>query len=184
MYRRETDATEQGEAEEDPRGRARIVLRAGLRRAVLGKLDPRAPVRPAALHLGRRAGLLMTEVREIDVLEAPAACCAPLAATRMSQGDAETPSRVFKALGDPHRVRIVNLLANAPGPACVCDLTPELGLSQPTVSFHLKKLVQAGLLERERRGAPGYYSGERAALRPLSPGVGAGGGGRGATTGG
>jgi ArsR family transcriptional regulator len=86
----------------------------------------------------------------------------------MSEEDAETTSRVFKALADPHRVRIVNLLANAPGPACVCDLTPELGLSQPTVSFHLKKLVQAGLLQREQRGVWAYYSVNQEALGRLA----------------
>lgn len=77
-------------------------------------------------------------------------------------------SRVFKALADPHRVRIVNLLSNAPGAVCVCDLTPELGLSQPTVSFHLKKLVQAGLLEREQRGVWAFYSVNREALGRLA----------------
>ena len=100
--------------------------------------------------------------------DAPAACCAPLAATGMSEADAGTTASVFKALADPHRVRIVNLLANAPGPACVCDLTPELGLSQPTVSFHLKKLVQAGLLEREQAGSWAYYSVNREALGRLA----------------
>ena len=68
---------------------------------------------------------------------------------------------MFKALADPARVRIVNLLANAPDAACVCDLTPHLDLSQPTVSFHLKKLLKAGILERSQRGKWAYYS-----LRP------------------
>ena len=102
------------------------------------------------------------------VEQAPAACCAPLGAISMSEEDADTTARVFKALADPGRVRIENLLANAPGPVCVCDLTPELGLSQPTVSFHLKKLVQAGLLDRERRGSWAYYSVNREALGRLS----------------
>lgn len=111
-------------------------------------------------------------VRELPVLEvptsaAPAVCCTPLAATGMSPEEARTTAAVFKALADPHRVRIVNLLANAPGAACVCDLTPVLGLSQPTVSFHLKKLVQAGLLEREQRGVWAYYSIDRPALARL-----------------
>jgi len=110
----------------------------------------------------------MAPVRELTVAQAPAACCAPLATTGMSPEEAETTSRVFKALGDPHRVRIVNLLANAPGPACVCDLTPELGLSQPTVSFHLKKLVQAGLLTRAQRGTWAYYAIDREALARLA----------------
>jgi ArsR family transcriptional regulator, arsenate/arsenite/antimonite-responsive transcriptional repressor len=110
----------------------------------------------------------MAGVRELELVERPAACCAPLAAIGMSDEEAETTARVFKALGDPHRVRIVNLLANAEGPACVCDITPELGLSQPTVSFHLKKLVQAGLLDREQRGVWAYYSIDREALARLA----------------
>ncbi len=65
---------------------------------------------------------------------------------------------------DPARVRIVSMLARSSEPACVCELTPPLGLSQPTVSHHLKKLVQAGLLEREQRGVWAYYTLDRAAL--------------------
>jgi ArsR family transcriptional regulator, arsenate/arsenite/antimonite-responsive transcriptional repressor len=110
----------------------------------------------------------MAIARELELVEAPAACCAPLGGVRMSQEDASITASVFRALGDPHRVRIVNLLANAPGPVCVCDLTPELGLSQPTVSFHLKKLVQAGLLAREQRGVWAYYSIDRRALTRLA----------------
>mgnify|MGYP003485938585 CR=1 FL=1 len=87
-------------------------------------------------------------------------------AFRMAE-DAETTAAVFKALADPGRVRIMNLLANADAPVCVCDLTPELGLSQPTVSFHLKKLVQAGLLEREQRGVWAFYSVNRDVLERL-----------------
>ncbi|MCI0634040.1 MAG: metalloregulator ArsR/SmtB family transcription factor [Actinobacteria bacterium] len=107
--------------------------------------------------------------RELTVLEGPpAACCTPLAATAMSDDEAETTARLFKALADPGRVRIVNLLANADDPVCVCDLTPQLDLSQPTVSFHLKKLVQAGLIEREQRGVWAFYSIDREALGRLS----------------
>jgi ArsR family transcriptional regulator len=85
----------------------------------------------------------------------------------MSEEDARTSAAVFKALSDPHRVRIVNLLASAADALCVCDLTPLLGLSQPTVSFHLKKLVQAGLLDREQRGVWAHYSLNRRALERL-----------------
>lgn len=107
-------------------------------------------------------------MRELTVLETPAAaCCSPIAATGMSQEEAEQTAAVFKALSDPHRLRIVNLLANADGAACVCDLTPALGLSQPTVSFHLKKLVQVGLLEREQRGVWAFYSVDRDVLERL-----------------
>ena len=107
--------------------------------------------------------------RELAVLqEPPAACCTPLGAAAMSPDDAETTASVFRALADPSRVRIVNLLSNADGPVCVCDLTPRLGLSQPTVSFHLKKLVRAGLLEREQRGVWAYYSVDRRSLGRLA----------------
>lgn len=106
---------------------------------------------------------------ELPMLEdAPARCCPPLAGAPMSERDAEVTARVFKALADRHRVRIVNLLATAPAPLCVCDLTPQLGLSQPTVSFHLKKLVEAGLLRRERRGVWSYYRIDGGALTRLA----------------
>ena len=68
---------------------------------------------------------------------------------------------VFKALADPARVRIVNMLATSGEPVCVCHLIEPLGLSQPTVSHHLKKLTDAGLLAREQRGKWAYFS-----LRP------------------
>lgn len=82
----------------------------------------------------------------------------------MSAADAEATATVFKALADPARVRLVNLLAVAEEPVCVCELTPAIGLSQPTVSHHLKKLVQAGLLEREQRGVWAYYRLDRNAF--------------------
>ncbi len=107
-------------------------------------------------------------MRELAVVEAPAACCASLGASGLSEEDAETTAAVFKALSDPNRVRIVNLLANADEPVCVCNITPEIGLSQPTVSFHLKKLVSAGLLEREQRGVWAYYSVNREVLGRLA----------------
>jgi ArsR family transcriptional regulator len=102
--------------------------------------------------------------KELQLTQRPAECCTPLTAAAMSGEDAATTAQVFKALADPNRVRIVNLLANAEVPVCVCDLTPQLGLSQPTVSFHLKKLARAGLLRREQRGVWAYYSIDRSAL--------------------
>jgi len=92
------------------------------------------------------------------------ACCRPLDGDGMSAEEAEATSAVFKALADPARVRIVNLLARNPESVCVCELTPAVGLSQPTVSHHLKKLVQAGLLQREQRGTWAYYSLDRDAV--------------------
>jgi ArsR family transcriptional regulator len=85
------------------------------------------------------------------------ACCKPLAAPSLSDDEAEATSRLFKALGDPARVKILNLLAGGE-PTCACELIPALGLSQPTVSHHLKKLTDAGLLRREQRGVWAYYS--------------------------
>jgi ArsR family transcriptional regulator len=85
-------------------------------------------------------------------------CCAPLAGPILSDEDAEETAAVFRALGDPTRVRIVNLLAAAEEPVCVCEFVPTIGLSQPTVSHHLKKLTDVGLLEREQRGKWAYYT--------------------------
>ena len=97
----------------------------------------------------------------------PVACCAPLAAADLSDDEAAATAAVFKALSDPHRVRIVNLLANSDEPICVCDFTEPIGLSQPTVSHHLKKLFDAGLLHREQRGTWSYYSLSPDAMRRL-----------------
>jgi len=94
----------------------------------------------------------------------PADCCRPLDEDGLTTEDAEATAALFKALGDPARVRIVNLLARNSEPVCVCELTPVLGLSQPTVSHHLKKLVQAGLLEREQRGVWAFYTLDREGL--------------------
>jgi ArsR family transcriptional regulator, arsenate/arsenite/antimonite-responsive transcriptional repressor len=108
---------------------------------------------------------------DIDVSEmtreTPAECCVPLTGNEMSDDEVAATASVFKALGDPNRVRIVNLLAASGDPVCVCNLTPQLELSQPTVSFHLKKLVEAGLLERQQRGVWAYYSVNREALGRL-----------------
>lgn len=88
----------------------------------------------------------------------PIACCAPLAAPVLSDEQADGTAALFRALADPARVRIVNVLATSDEAICVCNLTEPLGLSQPTVSHHLKKLVDAGLLEREQRGKWAYFS--------------------------
>ncbi|BEP13572.1 metalloregulator ArsR/SmtB family transcription factor [Acidothermaceae bacterium B102] len=86
------------------------------------------------------------------------ACCSPVTAGVLDQPAAEALAGVFKALGDPTRVRLLSLIAaHADGEACVCDLTDPVGLSQPTVSHHLKQLVEAGLITREQRGKWAYY---------------------------
>jgi ArsR family transcriptional regulator, arsenate/arsenite/antimonite-responsive transcriptional repressor len=95
-------------------------------------------------------------------------CCAPLSASSLSDEEAEATAAIFRALGDPARVRIVNVLATAGGEVCGCDLTEALDLAQPTVSHHLKKLHDAGLLDREQRGRWAYYSLNRSAMVKLT----------------
>ena len=85
-------------------------------------------------------------------------CCQPLGAPTLDDAQAEGTATVFKALADPARVKIVNMLARADEPVCACDFIPGLGLTQATVSHHLKKLTDAGLLEREQRGKWAYFS--------------------------
>jgi ArsR family transcriptional regulator len=84
-------------------------------------------------------------------------CCSPLVRPTLTGAQAVELERLFKALADRHRVQILNLLAGAEDAVCVCKLMPALRLAQPTVSYHLKLLVDAGLLERERRGRFSYY---------------------------
>jgi ArsR family transcriptional regulator, arsenate/arsenite/antimonite-responsive transcriptional repressor len=86
-------------------------------------------------------------------------CCAPLAEPALSESDAKELERVFKALADRHRVRILNRLLSAGGEAvCVCEFEELLGLKQSTVSYHLKQLLDAGIVEREKRGSFAYFS--------------------------
>lgn len=87
-----------------------------------------------------------------------AACCSPLTGGVLDDESAAQLAGVFKALGDPTRVRLVSLIAAADGAeACICDLTDPVGLSQPTVSHHMKVLAQAGLVTREQRGKWAYF---------------------------
>ncbi|MFC8600568.1 ArsR/SmtB family transcription factor [Isoptericola sp. NPDC057191] len=86
-------------------------------------------------------------------------CCTPAVARAVEPDVAHDLARSFKALADPARVQLLAIVAAQPGAeACVCDLTEPVGLSQPTVSHHLKILVEAGLLEREQRGRWAYFS--------------------------
>lgn len=106
----------------------------------------------------------------LPVLDTPdLACCSPMTGGVIDTVEAERLARIFKALGDPTRVRLVSLIAaHADGEACVCDLTDPVGLSQPTVSHHLKQLVDAGLLTREQRGRWAYYRVVTTALDALA----------------
>lgn len=87
-----------------------------------------------------------------------AACCSPITGGVLDARAAERLAGVLKALAEPTRLRLVSLIAGSEGAeACVCDLTAPVGLTQPTVSHHLKILVEAGLLERTQRGKWAYY---------------------------
>ena len=84
--------------------------------------------------------------------------CPPLLEAPLDQDDADRLARALKTIADPARLRLLSLIQAQPGgEACVCHLTAPLGLSQPTVSHHLKVLLTAGLVERERRGSWAYY---------------------------
>ena len=87
-----------------------------------------------------------------------AACCAPLSEEPLAAEDADQLAAALRVIADPARLRLLSLIqAQADGEACVCHLQEPLGLSQPTVSHHLKVLVEAGLLEREQRGRWAYF---------------------------
>jgi ArsR family transcriptional regulator, arsenate/arsenite/antimonite-responsive transcriptional repressor len=101
-------------------------------------------------------------------VEAPIACCVPLASPAIGEVEAFATAELFKALADPARVRIVNALATSAEPVCACEFEPMLGLSQPTVSHHLKKLTDVGLLEREQRGKWAYFSLKRESVEKLA----------------
>ena len=93
-----------------------------------------------------------------DHVPDPFDCCRPLGAVSLTDDEATATAKLFGVLADPARVKIVNLLATSDEPVCACEFEPALQLSQPTVSHHLKKLTEAGLLEREQRGKWAYFS--------------------------
>lgn len=97
--------------------------------------------------------------QELEVIGQDAACCEGLSAAPLDEDQAADLAKVFKALGDPVRLRLMSMIASRGdgGEVCVCDLTPAFDLSQPTISHHLKLLRQAGLIDCERRGTWVYY---------------------------
>lgn len=101
--------------------------------------------------------------------EDAAACYSPVTGGALDVEAAEHLARMFKALGDPTRVRLLSLIAAQPASeACICDLTEPVGLSQPTVSHHMKQLVDAGLVTREQRGKWAFYHVSDSTLNTLS----------------
>ncbi|WP_030808649.1 ArsR/SmtB family transcription factor [Streptomyces sp. NRRL S-337] len=97
--------------------------------------------------------------QKLEVIGQDAACCPGLSAAPLDEDQAADLAKVFKALGDPVRLRLMSMIASRGegGEVCVCELTPAFELSQPTISHHLKLLRQAGLIDCERRGTWVYY---------------------------
>jgi ArsR family transcriptional regulator len=104
-------------------------------------------------------------------METPApACCSPIAQTSLDAAQAVDLARMFKALGDPVRLRILSRITSAPeGEICVCEITGDaFDVSGPTVSHHLRVLREAGLIEGERRGTWIYYRPVRQSIEQLA----------------
>lgn len=89
--------------------------------------------------------------------QSDATCCGTVAEGALESEQAERIARVFKALGDPTRVKLLSLIGGSETGMCICDLTEPVGLAQPTVSHHMKQLVEAGLATREQRGKWAYF---------------------------
>src|SRR5829696_3206186 len=87
----------------------------------------------------------------------PLACCAPVRSDSLDEADAEMLAQSFAALADPIRLRLLSFVASADEEVCACDLVAPSGRSQPTVSHHMKILVEAGLVTREKRGLWVWY---------------------------
>jgi len=120
------------------------------------------------LHTGQvNTSAVTTQDRpELPLVDA---CCAPLLREPITDDQATDLARLLKALADPTRLRLVSMVAaHESGEACVCELTEPLGLTQPTISHHLKVLVDAGIFTRDKRGVWAYYALVPAALDALS----------------
>jgi ArsR family transcriptional regulator, arsenate/arsenite/antimonite-responsive transcriptional repressor len=109
-------------------------------------------------------------IRELSVVDqAVEPCCAPLDAGRLSVKDAGTLARQLKVLADPVRLRMLSILLDSDyGEACTCDLVGPLKLSQPTVTHHLQRLAETGIVRGERRGRWTYYSVDKTAIRAIT----------------
>ena len=101
---------------------------------------------------------MRVNIHVVKTIATVRATCPPLLAGALDADDAEALARALKVIADPARLRILSLIQGQPeGEACVCHLTEPLGLRQPTVSHHLKVLLDAGLVEREQRGSWAYF---------------------------
>lgn|SRR5690606_21299644 len=111
----------------------------------------------------------MTRMLDVTDVTRGDVCCAPIVREQLGQSDAEQLAATLKALADPARLRLLSIVAASEGQeACVCDLIAPVGLSQPTVSHHLKVLTEAGFLSRSKRGTWAYYRLVPGALEQIS----------------
>jgi ArsR family transcriptional regulator, arsenate/arsenite/antimonite-responsive transcriptional repressor len=114
---------------------------------------------------------ISVNISEVKPIATVAVSCPPLLAGPLDPEQAESLASALKAIADPARLRLLSLIQSQPdGEACVCHLTEPLGLTQPTVSHHLRVLLQAGLVEREQRGSWAHYRvvpGQLESLREL-----------------
>src|SRR5690606_27242052 len=116
----------------------------------------------------------MVQLLDVTDVSANACACAPLVKEPLSQSEAEHLAVTLKALADPARLRLLSIVAGSRDQeACVCDLTEPIGLSQPTVSHHLRVLTDAGFLTRSKRGTWAYYRLVPEALERVSDRLGA-----------
>ena len=99
----------------------------------------------------------------------PVACCTPVAGSSLADADAAELERLLRSIADRHRLKILNMLVRAEGaPICVCEFAGELDVPQQNVSYHLKQLVDAGVIVRERRGRYSYYALANGALNHIA----------------
>lgn len=112
----------------------------------------------------------VTTTRVLPVLDQPTApCCDPIGAGRLGADEANALARRLKVLADPARLRLLSMLLDTEdGEACTCDLVEPLALSQPTVTHHLQRLAEVGIVRGERRGRWTYYSVDRDAIGAIT----------------
>ena len=111
----------------------------------------------------------MTASLTLTVAESEATCCSPVTGGILTTDEADQLARTLKALADPTRLRLLSMVAaHQSGEACICELIEPVGLSQGTVSHHMKVLVDAGFLTREQRGKWAYYAVVPGALEAIA----------------
>jgi len=96
--------------------------------------------------------------KDVLVRRLPLDCCTPVAGSSLGDQEAGELERLLRSVADRHRLRILNMLVRAGAPVCVCEFSAELELPQQNISYHLKQLVDAGVIVRERSGRYSYYA--------------------------